>query len=65
MPRVKEIKVALGVSLDTGEAWVKPHAELTLELDVEDTPQNRKKYWEKAWAEIQEQVSKQLNELTN
>ena len=62
MAKMKEIKVALGISVEIGGTWYRPNAEVTIELDEADSPDKRKQIWNKAWEVVTEQVEKQINE---
>ena len=63
MAKLKEIEVALGVTVEDKGVYYKPNARVVIEVDTTDTGEVRKKVWEQAWGMVEEQVSKQLENL--
>ena len=63
MAKLKEIEVSLGITVEQKGVYYKPNARAVIELDTTDTPENRKKIWVQAWDMVEEQVSKQLENL--
>lgn len=63
MAKLKEIEVALGVTVEQNGVYYKPNARAVIELDEKDTPENRARIWSHAWRMIEEQVSEQLKSL--
>lgn len=63
MAKLKEIEVSLGITVEQKGVYYKPNARAVIELDTTDTPENRKKIWIQAWDMVEEQVSKQLENL--
>lgn len=63
MARLKEIEVSLGLTLEQKGVYYKPNARIVLEIDLEDSGAKRDKVWEQAWKMVEEQVTKQLENI--
>lgn len=63
MAKLKEITVEMGVTIENKGVYYKPVAGIKLELDHEDTPDNRARIWAKAWEMVSEQVAKQIENI--
>lgn len=63
MARLKEIEVSIGITLESKGVYYKPNARAVIEIDKEDSKENREAVWKQAWKMVEEQVSDQLENI--
>lgn len=58
MAKLKTIRAGLGITTVIGGDYIKPSAEVELELEGNETREQVQKVWEDAWNAVSREVSK-------